>query len=155
MSTVSDCTPDCAPDCAVHSAHPAPETPNASGRARERARAREDSGPSAQSPPNRALTPGDQIKAWRVAMAALFTPPDIVRTDRPSLQKAWAYASRGEWTSPTGAPRRAGQVYAWFAISAKAALYTLDWIIERPARAVTAAALVALFAQFPPLSWLL
>ncbi|HEY0934644.1 MAG TPA: hypothetical protein VGD91_12980 [Trebonia sp.] len=86
---------------------------------------------------------------------AEFAPPDIVTTDRPSLAKAWAYASRGEWTSATGVPRRAGQAYAMVAIGIKTVLYALDWTIERPARAATAVVLVALFAQFPPLSWLL
>lgn len=125
--------------------------PNASARTRTCARAHEGNPDSAQSQPESAVTFGD----WARDVGALFTPPDIVRKDRPSLQKAWAYASRGEWTSRAGVYRRAGQAYGVFALVFKTLAYYADWVVERPTRLAAATAVVLLLAQFPPLSWLI
>lgn len=156
--TVSECGPDCPVDCALHTPAGGPAAANASARAR----AREASAPDAHSPADGDAQTAqsvaalrDRLGGWARTVAAEFTPPDIVTIDRPSLSKAWAYAARGEWTGPKGLPRRAGQSYAGFAIAAKAVLYVLDWIIERPARLATAVVLVVVIAQFPPLSLLI
>ena len=141
---------DCAPHSALHSPQDDVPDPNAS----VRAPAREDSPPIAQSEPKSAVTWSDQIGPMWSRIVADVTPPDIVTEDRPSLRKAWAYAAAGEWTTKTGTLRTCGMAYACLAISAKTVLYYLDWIIERPTRLGTALVLFLLFAQFPPLSWL-
>jgi hypothetical protein len=158
----------------VHSPHSAqcsdgktpPEGPNA----HMRARARESNPESAQPQPDCApdleddedeapLTLGDYFGDhldWLRNAAETFTPPDIWSKDRPSLSQVWAYAARGEWTGPDGAPRRAGQLYALgVALPAAVVAYALAWVFERPARLIAAAVLVAVLTQIPPLSWLI
>lgn len=138
-------------DSAPHSAVDLEKTEAGGVNASARARARESSGDSAQSQPDSAVTFGD----WIRDVGALFTPPDIVKEDRPSMRKRWAYASRGEWTARTGVYRRAGQAYAIFAVAVSSVLAYIDWVFERPSRLAAAIALVMLLAQFPPLSWLI
>lgn len=77
-------------------------------------------------------------------VASLVTPPDIWSDDRPALRKLWLYARHGRWTRGDGALRFAGTCYSLFAMAAHALLYTLGWIIERPARFLTAATVAAL-----------
>lgn len=145
--------------CAVHS--PA-ETPDAGPDARPRVRTREGSGESAQSQPDSApavdLDKHPVPVAWsdRLADAAgTFTPPDIWSTDRPSLSQVWAYAARGDWTSETGLPRRAGQAYAVLvAVPVTAVTYLLAWAAERPSRLAAAVVLLVLLSRVPPLAWL-
>ena len=138
-------------DSAPHSAVDFEKASDGGANASGRARAREASHESAQSQPESAVAFSD----WLRKVGALFTPPDIVREDRPSLEKAWAYASRGEWTNRTGVYRRAGQAYAAFALAVKTICYSIEWVAERPSRLGAAAVLVWLLAQYPPLSWLI
>lgn len=125
--------------------------PNASGRAG----AREANDQAAQSQLDSAVTDGDETAydwsaiwdEWQPRFQRLlrhFTPPDIVRNDRPSLSKRWAYADRGEWTTKDGAPRTAGRAYNIAVAPLSAALLYVDWIIERPSRLIVAVVLLVL-----------
>lgn len=150
-----------------HTAHlHTPEKTLDGANARPRAGAREVSAPTvhpqAECAPDDKLTVSDLLAdaadhmgpalGW---ISGTFTPPDVWSQDRPSLSKLWAYASRGDWTTDTGAPRRAGQAYAaLFAFPLTAFAYFAAWVAERPSRLAAATALVVLITQFPPLSWL-
>lgn len=125
-----------------------------------RAGARERSPGTAQPQPDSAdtvkLTVGDyaaELKAW---LRATFTPPDVWSTDRAALKKVWAYASRGEWTTPDGALRKAGQVYALaVAFPVMAVCAVIEWTAERFSRLIFAVVLLWLLSSVPPLSWLI
>lgn len=128
--------------------------------AQARARARESSPGTAQPQPDSAdtvkLTVGDyaaEVKAW---LRATFTPPDVWSTDRAALKKVWAYACRGEWTTPDGALRKAGQVYALaVAFPVMAVCAVIEWTAERFSRLIFAVVLLWLLSSVPPLSWLI
>jgi hypothetical protein len=146
--------------CAVHS--PGAE-PDAGVNARPRGRPREGSPKSAQSQDESApgvdLDGDPALVTWseRLAgIAGVFTPPDIVSEDRPSLKKVWAHAARGEWTRKTGLPRRVGQIDALFiSVPFVALFYLCAWTVERPSRRIAAAVLLVLLFQVPPLAWLI
>lgn len=142
-------------DYAVHSALSDPDGVAEDANASVRARAREDTHPGAQSQPESAPTFGEAVaELWR-RVGANYTPPDFIDQDPAGLRKRWAYADRGPWTTKDGVPRNLGRVYALCALAVTAPLFYLIWIIERPSRAFPAVGLVVLFAQFPPLSWLI
>lgn len=102
--------------------------------------------PSRATPdPEQALPAIPEPAAPKIApvvkqVARQFNPPDIYDDDRPSLKKLWLYAAWGRWTRNDGFLRFAGKAYttviAW---PGTAILYTLAWIIERPARLAVAA----------------
>ena len=75
---------------------------------------------------------------------AYWQPPDVWSDKRPSLRDLWLHARYGQWTRQTGVLRVAGCVYAFFSLSAHALLYTLGWLVERPARFMVAATVAAL-----------
>jgi hypothetical protein len=154
-----------------HTPAPGGEDANASGRAPKRAGARENNAASAQPQPHSAdpetgtegdgqaaepaESAGPSLAERARAVAAAGTPPDVWAADRPALRAVWAYARRGEWTTRTGVWRRAGCVYAFaVAVPVTALAYYLAWICERPSRLLAAALLLIVFAQIPPLSWL-
>jgi len=145
--------------CAVHSSG---ETPDEEAHARPRVRTREGSDESAQSQPDSAppvdLTKPPATVTWsdRIAEAAgKISPPDIWSHDRPALRRVWAYAARGDWTGPDGAPRRAGQIYALaVAMPVVAVAYMVAWAAERCSRMVALIVLLILLSQVPPLAWL-
>lgn len=124
-----------------------PEGANAPARGRPREATRD----SAQSAPNSAATFSDAMGR----VVAHFSPPDIVEQDRPSLRKAWAYASRGAWTGETGLPRTFGRGFGVFVLIKKTLIYELDFYTDTPARFAAALGLFALLDQFPPLLWLI
>lgn len=146
--------------CAVHNPG---EDPEAGSDARPRVRTREGSGGSAQSQPGSAPDPGPDKHPETVTLSdrlggvvSGFTPPDIWSQDRPALSKVWAYAARGDWTGPDGAPRRVGQLYALLvAVPAVAVAYTLAWAAERGTRLTALIVLLILLSQVPPLAWLI
>jgi len=81
---------------------------------------------------------------------AVICPPDIWSHDRPGLAQVWAYATRGEWTTPGGVPRLLGRLYALgVALPVTAVLYALAWLFERPARLIAVLVLLAL-TGLPP-----
>jgi hypothetical protein len=72
-------------------------------------------------------------RGWRVPAAPAWTrgmaAPDWWATQPPSLSTIWAFASRGEWTAPTGLPRFAGRAYAaCVAIPVISVLNSAVWI---------------------------
>jgi hypothetical protein len=95
---------------------------------------------------------------WRTlaaAAAAQWTPPDVWADGRPALEQVWAYARHGEWTTRSGVWRWAGCIYAFaVAVPVPRTANYLAWICERPSRLLAAALLLIVFAQVPPLSWL-
>jgi hypothetical protein len=100
---------------------------------------------------------GDGGRGWdgylRSATAwgtTVISPPDIWSDDRPGLERVWAYATRGEWTTPGGVPRLLGRLYALgVAVPVTGVLYALAWLIERPARLIAVLVLLAL-TGLPP-----
>lgn len=71
-----------------------------------------------------------------------YTPPDIVRLNRPSLLRVIAYTWRGDWGPKTGVWRTLGQLDAIFlAIPGVAFFYSCAWVWERPARRFAASLL--------------
>ena len=158
MSTHSDTERGTAQSaqCGPHSG----ETPEAGTQRAGRAGARESSPETAQSQPDSAdpttITLSDYAAEGGAWIRSTFTPPDIWSKDRASLQQVWTYASRGEWTTEDGAFRKAGQVYALVvAVPVTAIAALVEWVVERPARFITAAVLLTLLAQVPPLAWLI
>lgn len=128
--------------------------------AHPRARAREDSPESAQSQPESPDTSGVTASDYLAEMGgwlrSTFTPPDIWSAERAALSKVWAYACRGEWTTDTGLARTIGQIYALtiaFPLIGVCAL--IEWVVERPARAIAVVVLLWLLSQVPPLAWLI
>lgn len=88
-----------------------------------------------------------QIVAWLSGL-------DVVQHDRPSLAKVWRYARYTEQLPPDGPLRVAALAYAYgVALPAYTAAYGVAWLVERPARAGVAAALVTLAALFGPTRW--
>jgi hypothetical protein len=72
-------------------------------------------------------------------------PPDIWSDKRPSLRDLWLYGVYGRWTQATGFVRVLGALYASvIAMPVHAATYLGLWIVERPARLLIAATVVAL-----------
>ncbi|MCP2340187.1 hypothetical protein [Actinomadura rupiterrae] len=90
-----------------------------------------------------------QVRAQGSAALAFWTPPDIWSHDRPSLERVWAYAARGAWTTPSGALRWLGRLYAVPAAVVIGLLYGLAWIVERPSRLIAALALLAVAGVWP------
>lgn len=89
------------------------------------------------------------LNRWR----RTFTPPDVVRNDRPSLLKVIAYAASGDWGPKTGLARTLGQLDAWLiGIPGVAVGYYVIWLWERPARRYTAFSLVTTVLWW--LNWL-
>lgn len=124
----------------VHNPDRPPEPPNAP----PRAPAREYDPASAQSQVHNPDSSPKSLTDWLRPFLSGFTPPDIVRHDRPSLRKLWAYGARGAYTAESGLPRRAGQFYSFAASAVIGVLYFLAWIIERPSRLIAAGVLAAL-----------
>lgn len=142
--------------CDPHSGADAPSGAQRAGRAG----AREANPGTAQSQPESAetvkLTVGDYTAEAGTWIRSTFTPPDVWSTDRAALKKVWAYASRGEWTTPSGAFRIAGQVYALtIAFPVMAMCAVIEWTAERFSRLVFAVLLLWLLSQVPPLAWLI
>ncbi len=142
--------------CGPHSG----EDPAAGPQRAGRAGAREGSPETAQPQPDSAdptrVTLGDYAAETGTWVRSTFTPPDVWSQDRPALNRVWAYASRGEWTTDDGAFRKAGQVYALtVAFPAVGAAYLTAWVAERPTRLATVLILLILLTQVPPLSWLI
>jgi hypothetical protein len=106
------------PETATHSDHPSPHTGVRDGAAGAR----------------RAAARRVRLarRRTRRRMARAFTAPDIWAVDRPSLEAMWAYASRGEWTAPSGVFRVGGQAYACAAIPVTGCVYLLTWVLQRP-----------------------
>lgn len=72
-------------------------------------------------------------------------PPDIWSDKRPSLRDLWLYGVYGRWTRVDGVVRVLGALYASvIAMPIHAAVYLGLWIVERPARFIVAATVVAL-----------
>jgi hypothetical protein len=95
----------------------------------------------------------DKAKAWLTGTAApwtreAFVPPDIVRHDRPSLQKLHSYGKDGTQTVD-GPLRLISRAWSWFAMYHAARGYTRAWLIERPIRGVVFATLVIIAAIIP------
>lgn len=72
-------------------------------------------------------------------------PPDIWSDKRPSLQELWWYGVYGRWTQASGPVRVAGALYASVvAMPFHTLTYLANWIVERPARLLIAAAIIGL-----------
>lgn len=124
----------------VHSSGDTPEALNAPARAG----AREYDPSSAQSQVHSQDPPRKGLSDWLQPLMSGFTPPDIVRQDRPSLRKVWAYGARGAYTAESGSWRAAGRLYSFAASAAIGVLYYLAWLVERPSRLLAAAVLAFL-----------
>lgn len=156
MTTASN-SPDGGVQSAVQSPPRTPETPPRATRAYARevkastVQPQPDSAPHPDPPKVTASDYAADAAAW---VQGTFTPPDVWRDPSASLADRWAYATQGEWTGQ-GFIRTAGQVYALaIALPAAAVCRVADWVIERPGRAAAAGVLLAVLAQFPPVSWL-
>ncbi|MBO0872106.1 MAG: hypothetical protein J2P19_01810 [Pseudonocardia sp.] len=89
------------------------------------------------------------VPLWRKAARGLV-PPDIVRLDRPSLQRQAYYAWYGEQCPEVGPARFLSKVYAVFvSLPAKALAYWFEWICEAPARLVLAYLTFVALMQIP------
>lgn len=100
--------------------------------------------PSRQTPDPAPSLPVQHLPSF-AQVAELVTPPDIWSDDRPSLRKVYLYGVYGRWTHATGAARIAGALYATLiAFPLHALGYSFLWVVERPARFVIAATVVAL-----------
>lgn len=143
-------------DSAVHSAVQSPSPAGSGAYAQARARAREATPQAVHPQPDEAPSVTVTWSEHLADLKAAWMPPDIWRQPRPGLADRWAYATCSkEWTGD-GYLRKAGQAYAIaIALPAAAVLLLADWIVERPSRLAAATVLIALLAQFPPLSWLI
>ncbi|TYK45122.1 hypothetical protein [Actinomadura decatromicini] len=158
MSTQSDTGRGTAQSaqCGPHSG----DEPVAGAQRAGRAGARESTAETAQSQPDSAepakVTASDyaaEVGSW---IRTTFTPPDFWSTDRPALEKVWAYATRGEWTTEGGVFRAAGQVYALgVALPIIFVARAVDFVVERPSRLAATAVLLWLLSRVPPLAWLI
>jgi hypothetical protein len=115
---------------------PPPENP---AYAPERTGAREDN-------------PFSPVKVW---FRQTFQPPDLLRNRRPSVAESWWYALCGEQHPAEGSAARICSIgYACLSLPVRTALAYLDWIVDRPARAVVFFGLYALLAQTGLFAWL-
>lgn len=75
------------------------------------------------------------------------TPPDLWRHGRPSLKTSWVWARHGQHLPNDDTARLGSQVGAYITFPLRAALLYLDWLLERPSRAVFALLLLTALAM--------
>jgi hypothetical protein len=77
----------------------------------------------------------------------LFEPPEIWSEDRPGLQRIIWYHLHGSHVPARGAGRVVARAWMPVAVSVAAVAYYLQWILERPSRALAATLLYAVLAH--------
>lgn len=88
---------------------------------------------------------GPRASARGDRWARLATPPHPWQHRPASLAAMHRYATRGGWTGPDGLARAAGVWwYRLVALPVCLCTHYLAWLVARPARALTVAALVLL-----------
>lgn len=75
------------------------------------------------------------------------TPPDLWRHGRPSLKTSWVWARHGQHLPNDDTARLGSQIGAAITIPLRAVLLYLDWLLERPSRAVFALLLLTALAM--------
>jgi hypothetical protein len=105
-------------------------------------------------PPTPAPATPASVKSWATGTAApwlsgMFLPPDIVKQDRPSLQKIHRYGKGGTQTLDNGPLRLVSRAWSWFALYHTARGYLRGWLMERPVRGVVFTTLVITAAYIP------
>src|SRR5699024_1392822 len=71
-----------------------------------------------------------------------ITPPDLWRNGRPPLKRSWTWARHGQHMPNDDTARMGTQIGAWITLPLRAVCLYLDWLLERPSRAVFAAVLI-------------
>lgn len=104
--------------------------------ARGRARPKSNSAESANT-----------IRNWLQAVRGLFEPPEIWSEDRPGLQRIVWYHRHGPHVPAHGPGRAIALGWMPVAVVVAAAAYYLQWLLERPSRAIAAFLLYAVLAH--------
>ncbi len=104
-----------------------------------------------------AMTHRERVQSWVQSASAYLTPPSVV-TDRPaSVKELSAYAHRAGWTAnQAGFVRSAG--VAWLrlvGLPSTVVCRYVEWIAQRPGRAVPVAVLVKALTLTTPGGWAL
>lgn len=98
-----------------------------------------------------AVRPRSARERWVSWVLARLNVPHLVTEDRPSLLRIWRYARYSEQLPPSGPARIASVAYLYaVALPIITVGYTAAWIVERPARAGIAAAVLTLARLFEP-----
>lgn len=96
----------------------------------------------------------DRLETSLRRLKDAWTPPDIVRHNRPSLQQVIAHAWAGDWGPKEGFWRTAGKIDAvLISIPLVAFFYYCAWVVERPQRRLCAIVLLSVIAWAFSLWW--
>lgn len=100
-------------------------------------------------------TAGDVARALIGAVAPYFTPPAILTDPAAPVPELRKYPRTGRWTSSKG-PLRTLAVGYWrlVALPTTAVCRSVEWIAQRPGRAVLVYLLWRLFTVAGPGAWL-
>ncbi|MGC9670970.1 hypothetical protein ACNTMW_31035 [Planosporangium sp. 12N6] len=102
-----------------------------------------------------ATTVRDRTRQALRAVRAYLTPPSVLTDPPPSWAELAAYARYGAWTSRADGPlRRLG--VAWYVavgLSVTAACRYIEWIFQRPGRAIPVFVLWKLLISTGPGPW--
>jgi hypothetical protein len=93
----------------------------------------------------------EQVRAWLLATRAYITPPQVWAEPPASMAELAAYARWGGWTESTGAVRRLGIVWhRLVGLPFTTCCRYVEWIAQRPGRAIPVYALWKLFISTGP-----
>ncbi len=106
-------------------------------------------------PVHSAITQRERVQSWLQAATVYLTPPSVLTDSPASVAELAAYAKRADWTaSQTGFLRGAG--VAWFrlvGLPITVVCRYVEWIAQRPGRAIPVAVLVKVAALTTPGAW--
>ncbi|MFI7608506.1 hypothetical protein ACIBTV_25600 [Micromonospora sp. NPDC049366] len=96
------------------------------------------------------------IRVWITRARANFTPPDVFREQRPSVEQLKDYAYRARYTNRTRGARRYLGVAWCYCVAIPVALRSRlrEWMWQVPSRALVVLVTVKLLSFLPPVAWL-
>lgn len=96
----------------------------------------------------------EQVRSGLVAVRAYVTPPSVLVERPASVAELSAYAHWGTWTAEAGVLRNLG--IAWYRLAGLPVTVIcryVEWIVQRPGRALVVFALVKLLLSTGPGPW--
>lgn len=114
-----------------------------------------ETGPEPSTLHPETITHSDRMRRWLQAAKAYLTPPSVLAEPPPSYTELVNYAHHGAWTRHTNGPVRAAGIW-WHrlvSLPITGACRYLEWIAQRPGRAIAVAVVVKLAALTGPGGW--
>jgi hypothetical protein len=115
-----------------------------------------ETGPQASESPKSEVTRGDIARRVITSTATYFTPPSILTARPESVVELRRYPREGDWLLAKASPLRTLAVNYWRAIGLPVTVICryVEWVAQRPGRALLAYVLWRLFTVAGPGRWL-